>query len=143
MNAKLTRRLDEYNKTKKHHNRGLGVSTFVMAILSTELKIASDFFQVVADFLGPKYHSTKDQAKQLTDQAIDQAVDTTAHYKQKGEELFDQAKQGNLGNKVDEYAKQGEQKANEYKKLGEEKVEQGKQEAQKTKEEAKKNVQKN
>ena len=116
-----------------------------MAILSTELRLASDFFQVVADFLGPKYHSTKDQAKQLTDSAIDQAVDTTAHYKQKGEELFDQAKQGNLDLKkeVDGYAKQAEQKASEYKKAGEEKAEQGKQEAQKTKEEAKKNVQKN
>lgn len=46
---------DEYTKTANHNNRGAGVSTAVMALISTNLKIAADVFQILADTLGPRY----------------------------------------------------------------------------------------
>merc|ERR1712230_7515 len=112
---------DEYRKTANHNNRGAGLSTSLMAIVSTELKIASDFFQALADFLGPKYEESKKKGADYVRNAEDKAE----HYKHVGQE------------KLDEYTHLGQQKADEYKKAGEEKTEEFKGQAKETKEQAK------
>ena len=117
---------DEYDKTAKHKERGPGLSTLLMAVVSTELKIASDFFQVVADYLGPKYEESKQKGADY----VQEAKDTAEAYKAKGQE------------KVQEYSKLGQEKASEYQKVGEEKKEQTKEEVKKAKEEAQKKAQK-
>ncbi|KAK5131175.1 hypothetical protein LTR08_001261 [Meristemomyces frigidus] len=85
---------DEYTKTAKHNNRGAGLATSIMALMSTEMKIASDFFQVVADFLGPKYADSKKKGSDY----VRHAQDTANHYKQIGQ------------GKADEYVQYGQQK---------------------------------
>ena len=124
--------LDEYTKTASHKSRGPGLTTSLMAIVSTELKIASDFFQAVADFLGPKYEESKTKAHQYSADA----KATVDGYVQEGKEY-----QAAAVDKAAEYAKFGEQKAEEAKKVGGEKVEQGKKEAQRAQAEAGKKVQ--
>lgn len=116
---------DEYTKTAKHNDRGAGISTSVMALVSTNLKITSDVFQAIADFLGPKYDESK---KKGADYAR-QAQDTASQYKQIGQD------------KVGDLAKLGQQKAGEYQKYGEEKADQAKGKAEEKKEEAKKQTQ--
>lgn len=126
-------RLDEYTKTASHNNRGTGLTTSLMAVVSTELKIASDFFQAVADFLGPKYEQGKSKAQEAA---------------QKGEKLIEQGKenaqqyQAAAADKVEEFGKAGEQKAEEARKSGGEKIEQAKKEAQRAQAEAGKKAQK-
>ena len=71
-----------------------------MAVVSTELKIASDFFQAIADFLGPKYEESKKKGADY----VRQVEDTTSHYKQIGQE------------KVNEAQKVGEEKKQEVQK---------------------------
>jgi len=113
---------DEFEKTAKHNDRGYGISTSVMAIVSTELKIASDFFQAVADFLGPKYEEGKKKGADY----VRQAEETTEHYKQIGQD------------KVNEYANAGQQKADELKSETEKKKDQAKQHAQEAQKKAQK-----
>lgn len=60
---------DEYQKTIRRNNRGPGLTSSVMAIVSTEMKIASDVLAAVADYLGPK----KQEAKQKKDAFFSQA----------------------------------------------------------------------
>lgn len=60
---------DEYTKTAKQNNRGSGITTSVMALISTEMKVASDALQVVADFLGPKKEAAKSKGEQFSTQA--------------------------------------------------------------------------
>ncbi|KAK5119237.1 hypothetical protein LTR85_007851 [Meristemomyces frigidus] len=112
---------DEYTKTAKHNDRGPGLTTSVIALMSTELKIASDFFHVVADILGPKYEESKKKGSDY----IGQAKDTAEHYKQIGQD------------KVGEYTKIGQQKADEFQQKGQEKTQQAKGQAEQTKEQAK------
>jgi len=118
----LTVIADEFEKTAKHNDRGYGISTSVMAIVSTELKIASDFFQAVADFLGPKYEEGKKKGADY----VRQAEETTEHYKQIGQD------------KVNEYANAGQQKADELKSETEKKKDQAKQHAQEAQKKAQK-----
>ncbi len=113
---------DEYNKTASHKDRGAGFSTLIIAIISTELKIASDFFQAIADFLGPKY----EESKQVASDYAQKAQETAEHYVQVGQE------------KAGEYQKVAEQKGEQAKQEAHKTKEQAKQEAHKTKEEAKK-----
>jgi len=117
---------DEYQKTSKHKNRGNGVTTLVLAIISTELKIASDFFQAVADFLGPKY----EEGKQKGAEYVQYAQDTAEHYKEVGKDRLEEAK------------KIGQQKSEEAQQVADEKTEKAKKEAEKTKDEAQRKVQK-
>lgn len=95
-------------------------------MISTELKIASDFFQTVADILGPKYEESK---KKGADYVRD-LQNNAEHYKQVG------------ADKVNEYTKLGQQKAEEAQKVGEEKTKEAKDQANKTKDEAKAKAQK-
>lgn len=101
---------DEYKKTASHNNRGPGLTTSALALLSTELKIASDFFQAIADFLGPRYEESKKKGADY----VRSAEEAAKHYKQIGQEKMD-----------------------EYTKFGQEKTEQAKGEAAKKKEEVK------
>jgi len=50
---------DEYQKTG-----GQGLVTTAKAVISTELKVTADIFQMVADFLGPKKEATKQKANE-------------------------------------------------------------------------------
>jgi len=90
---------DEYSKIAKHNDRGEGVVTGVMAIVSTELKIASDFFQTVANILGPKYEEGKKKGSSYIKQAQDTAEkytkagqDQLADLQKTGQKKFDEAK---------------------------------------------------
>lgn len=97
---------DEYAKTAKHNDRGGGVVTGVLALVCTELKIASDFFQSVAEFLGPKY----EEGKKKSSSYLKDAQDTAGKYAQAGQDKFN------------ELSKTGQQKADQLqgdaKKLG-------------------------
>lgn len=124
---------DEYTKTARHNNRGPGVTTSVLALISTELKIASDFFQTIADILGPKYEESKKKGAEYVREAEDKAQ----HYKELGQDkLNDYTKHGQQ--KVDELNKEGQKKADEAKAKGEDVKEQ----AKGAKEEAQKKAQK-
>jgi len=113
--------VDEYRKTAQHKDRGDGLLTLAMALVSTNLKITSDFFQLVADILGPKYEESKKKGSDY----VRQAEDAAEHYKQVGQDKFG------------EYTKYGQQKAHEYSQKGQEKTEQVKGEAENKKEQAK------
>jgi len=135
---------DEYNKTATHKSRGAGLTTSVLAIISTELKIASDFFQIVADFLGPKYEESKDKAsayaqdaKETAQQYRDVAADKVNQLAANGEQTIDEAR-----GKAEEVKKTGESKAEEARKVGNEKVEQGRKVAGEKVEQGKKAAQK-
>ncbi|KAH9822044.1 Pathogenesis associated protein Cap20 [Teratosphaeria destructans] len=122
---------DEYHKTANHNNRGPGYVTAVMAIISTELRIASDFFHAVADFVGPKYEQGKKKGSDYVRQAQDQA----GQYKQVGQDkLNDITSVGQQ--KVDEYSKVGQQKAQQAKDVANAKKDEAKDTAQGAKDEA-------
>ncbi|GAB7351582.1 hypothetical protein MBLNU459_g2204t1 [Dothideomycetes sp. NU459] len=76
---------DEYNKTAKANNRGPGLSTSLMAIISTQLKIASDTLHVVGDYLGPK----KEQAKAKRDSFVDGALQKKDAYAEEAKKKKD------------------------------------------------------
>lgn len=152
----------EYEKTASHNNRGAGLTTSAMAIVSTELKIASDFFQAVADFLGPKYEESKKKGADY----VNEAQKKGEQYKQIGQDKFaDLQKQGqqyvstgqekaqeyqgkgqqyvNAGQeKGQQYVNAGQEKAQEYQGKAQETGQQAKQEAKGAKEEAQKKAQK-
>lgn len=96
---------DEYNKTAKANNRGPGISTSIMAIISTQLKIVSDAAHVVGDYLGPK----KEEAKAKRDSFIDTASQKTSAYteeaKKKKDGYTEEAKK-----KTDGYAEEAKKK---------------------------------
>lgn len=124
---------DEYQKTANHKDRGAGISTLILALISTELKIASDFFQAVADFLGPKYYETKDKYEETKAKGsayVKEAREAADHYKEMGKD------------KLADYQKLAQEKAEQAKLETEKKAEQAKQEGEKKKEEAKKQAQK-
>lgn len=135
---------DEYKKTASHKSRGDGLPTLILALISFQLKLASDFFQLIADFLGPKYEEGKSKAHDYVQQAQETADEYTkfgkeklSEYQKKGEQYTKDAQK-----KGDEYTKQAQEKAGEYQKEGEKKVESAKQEAGSKKEEAKSKAQK-
>ena len=61
---------DEYQKTVRRDNRGPGLTSSVMAIVSAEMKIVGDVLQALADYLAPK----KEQAKHKKDAFFDQTA---------------------------------------------------------------------
>lgn len=70
---------EEYNKTAKRNNRGTGVITLGMAVVSTEMKIASDALQYLADTLSDR----KSEAKQKKDDLVSAAKQKKETYAQK------------------------------------------------------------
>ncbi|GAM86592.1 hypothetical protein ANO11243_046060 [Dothideomycetidae sp. 11243] len=70
---------DEYEKTAKRNNRGNGPVTFGMAVVSTELKIASDALQYLADILSDR----SSEAKKKTDKLASAAKEKKDTYAQK------------------------------------------------------------
>ena len=119
---------DEYKKTINHKDRGPGLSTSLMAIVSTELKLASDLFQAIADFLGPKYEESKKKGSDYVRQAQDKAQD----YQQIGQD-----KAQELQNKSQAYQRAGHENIDEYSKAYLDRKEQAKDQASKTKEDVK------
>jgi len=77
---------DEYSKTAKHNGRGGGVITSVLALVCTELRITSDFFQAVAEYLGPKYEEGKKKGSNY----LKEAQDTAGEYAQAGQDKFNE-----------------------------------------------------
>lgn len=93
---------DEYKKTA--HRSGSGITTSVLALISTEMKIASDTLQFIADFLGPK----KDAAKQKSNSYIDSAKNLTDHYTNEAKKKKD-TYESEAAKKKDTYAKKAEE----------------------------------
>jgi len=128
---------DEYTKTAKHNNRGPGLTTTAMAAVSTELRIASDFFQTIANILGPKYEEGKKKGADY----IRDFGENVDHYGKVAQAKVDEyTKHGQ--NKAEEYTKKGEEKLDEAKKQGSEKVNETKKQAEATKDEAQKKASK-
>ncbi|KAK0277823.1 hypothetical protein LTR35_009659 [Friedmanniomyces endolithicus] len=102
---------DEYRKTASHDHKdpnSAGLITLVKAVLSTELRIAADFFQFVANFFGPHYEEQKKKGADY----MRQGQETAQHYREAGKStLLD-------------YQQMGQQKAGEYADQGREMVEQ-------------------
>jgi CRISPR/Cas system CSM-associated protein Csm4 (group 5 of RAMP superfamily) len=122
MTTKLTiGATDEYKKTANHYNRGDGVATTIMAIISLEMRVVSDFFQALSDLVGPKYEESKKKGADY----VRAAQETANNYKQVGQE------------KLNDLTSQGQQQADELSKYGQEKTDQAKATADKKKEEAK------
>ncbi|KAK5168990.1 uncharacterized protein LTR77_006299 [Saxophila tyrrhenica] len=136
---------DEYNKTASHKSRSPAtLPTLLLAMISFQLRLASDFFQLVADFLGPKYEEGKSKASDYAQQAQETADEYTKFGKEKandlqkkGDEYTKQAQ-----DKAGEVKKEGEKQADGMKKEGEKKVDGAKQEAGQKKEEVKGKAQK-
>jgi CRISPR/Cas system CSM-associated protein Csm4 (group 5 of RAMP superfamily) len=80
------RTTDEYSKTAKHNDRGGGVITSVLALVCTELRITSDFFQAVAEYLGPKYEEGKKKGSNY----LKDAQDTAGEYAKAGQDKFNE-----------------------------------------------------
>lgn len=106
---------DEYVKTAKYNGRGEGMYTRVLAIISTEMKIASDFFAKVSEVLGPKYEDSKQKVAEYADKVKDAAD----HYSKEGQERLEKA------------AKEGQSKLDDAQKTGEKKLDQAKGDAKK------------
>lgn len=73
---------DEYDKTVTQKKRGPGPISLTMAVVSTELRVASDTFQYLADLLADR---SKD-AKKKKDQYVDAAKQKKDTYAQKAAE---------------------------------------------------------
>lgn len=78
---------DEYSKTVNRNNRGPGLGSSLMAIISTEMKIASDALSVAAEYLGPK----KEEAKNKGGAFMDQISREKDAYAAKAKDKKDQA----------------------------------------------------
>lgn len=103
----------EYEKTARYKNRGPGLMTSAMAVVSTELKVASDFFGAVSEWLGPKYEEGKNEVAQ----AVEGAREKGEQYMRAGQE------------KGQEWREVGEEKVGEWQRVGREKKEQAEKEA--------------
>lgn len=86
---------EQYNKTSSRNDRGDGIVTIALAGLSTVLKIQTDVFDKVSDYMGPK----KDALKEKKDSLVDGA-------KKKKDAYGEDAK-----NKKDSYAAKAQGKA--------------------------------
>jgi len=76
---------DEYTKTIKRNNRGPGLLSSVLAVVSTELKISSDVLAAVADWFQPK----KDAAKKKKDGFVERAGEKKDAYAERAGEKKD------------------------------------------------------
>lgn len=93
---------DEYNKTAARNNRGRSLSTSFLAIISTQLKIASDSVNVVADWFGPR----KEEAKQKKDSLLNSLYQKANSYEQEAKKKAEQA-----NDKKDSYAEKAQEKS--------------------------------
>lgn len=62
--------------------------TLIMALISTVLKIISDFLQVASDYIGPKYEEGKDKASAY----VNEAEKKLGEYQKIGEQKTEQVK---------------------------------------------------
>lgn len=124
---------DEYSKTANHNKRGAGISTSVLAIISLELRVASDFFHYVADTIKPAYEEGKSKAGELNKFAQDKA----AEYEKYGKEKYSELK-GEADKKTSEAKDVAQKKTDEAKDTASKKTDEAKDTAQKTKEKAQK-----
>lgn len=72
---------EEYEKTAKRNNRGPGVVTLGLTVVSTELRIASDTLQYIANLLAEK----RSDAKQKKDEVVSAAKQKKDTYAQKAQ----------------------------------------------------------
>lgn len=88
-NYLMTTWSDEYEKTANHNNRGPGLTTSAMALISTELKVASDCLQTAANFVGRK----SPEAKHLGQDMANEARNMKSQASQRAQQGQEQAKQ--------------------------------------------------
>lgn len=93
---------DEYNRTASRNNRGSSLSTSILAIISTQLRIAADGVNVLADYFGPK----KEEAKQRSDSMLNDLYKKVNSYEQEAKKKADQA-----GQKTETYAEKAQEKS--------------------------------
>lgn len=93
---------DQYNKTASRNNRGNGLSTSILALVSTQLQIAADGVNVFADYFGPK----KEEAKQRSDSMLNNMYNKVNAYGQEAKKKADQANE-----KKDTYAEMAQEKS--------------------------------
>jgi len=115
---------DEYQKTG-----GQGIITTAKAIVSTELKIASDVLHAFGDWLGPK----KEQAKDYYQQAQEKA----GEFRNEAEKKYGEVK-GQAQDKSGEAKGQAQAKYSEAKGQAQDKYGEAKGQAEQTKEQTKK-----
>ncbi|KAK3652744.1 hypothetical protein LTR56_005039 [Elasticomyces elasticus] len=141
---------DEYQKTSSHSNNSNGLFILVKAVISTELKIASDVFQLIADMLGPKYEESKKKgshyiraSQEQAEHYKDVAQNKLGEYQQIGQDKYDECstagrqKAEELKGQAENVNGQAQQKGEELKGQAKETKEQAKGQAKETKEEAK------
>ena len=100
---------DEYNKTASRNNRGKGLSTSVLALISTQLKIFSDGLNVFAEWVGPKQEEAKQKRDSLYDYATTKKDNLTEDAKKKKDTYAEDAKK-----KKDAYAEKANEKKDTY-----------------------------
>lgn len=76
---------DEYRKTANRNDNNQSLFTLAQAVISTQLRVATDVFQVLHDYLAPK----AEEAKAKRDSIIDGAKKQARDWEAKGQELRD------------------------------------------------------
>ena len=93
---------DQYNKVASRNNRGNSLSTSFLAIISTQLKIAADSVNLVADWFGPK----TEEAKQRSDSLFSSLYNKAASYGEQAKKKTNEA-----GDKAETYAEKAQEKS--------------------------------
>lgn len=119
---------DEYQKTANKNNRGSGVTTSVMAIVSTELKIASDCLQYGADVLARRDNNDS--------QVLTNARQGMNHMSKEANNMASQANRG-MGDTMDKVQKNAQHGADQARDMADEGMNKAKSEANRAKKEAK------
>lgn len=117
---------DEYKKTSEHGDRGPGLTTSVLALISTELRFASDAYQTVVNYLGPK----KEEAQNNAQDAY-QKMSAMGQEKMSQAQQFGQTKMNQANDLVNQAQSKGQEKADEAKKTGQQAQQKAQEKAQK------------
>ncbi|KAG2163791.1 hypothetical protein VTO58DRAFT_102685 [Aureobasidium pullulans] len=93
---------DQYNRTASRNNRGNGLSTSFLAIISTQLKIAADSVNLLADWFGPK----SEEAKQKSNSLLNSLYNKASAYGEQAKQKADEANE-----KKETYAEKAQEKS--------------------------------
>jgi hypothetical protein len=97
---------DQYNKTASRNNRGNGLATSVLAMVSTNLKIVADSINFLSDYFGPKTEEAKQKSESLLTSLYNKANSYGEEAKKKASEKANQAQ-----NKAETYAEKAQEKS--------------------------------
>ncbi|GAB7344388.1 hypothetical protein MBLNU457_2244t2 [Dothideomycetes sp. NU457] len=96
---------DEYTKTIKRDNRGPGLLSSVMALVSTEMKITADALAVAADWLRPRKEEAKKKKDAYADSAKNKKDDVSAYAQQQKDNYVDATRK-----EINSFAQKAQQK---------------------------------